>query len=231
MLDGGADVEIDGQAGADGAAGVGEPDHVVAGGEAGDVADDDGVAEAVGDVGEADRRAAVAIIPDAAMVGSAAPADAGNGAVRPGDRGGGGFAAAAAAVVSAGGADAVADGVGEDEAVAKTAEVAARARVRARLAGVMPPTQAGKVRCAAAVVAGAVGNSAVAQKAEAERVAGAGEGGNLGVVDVLQAVAADVGIELDRVEEGFLLDIGEHEGEPAPAGAERAGGGAAALAR
>src|SRR5258708_6707177 len=72
------DVEIDRQARADRAAGVGEPDHVIAGGDAGNVADHDGVAEAVRNLSESNWRTAVAIVPDAAMIGPAAPADAGS---------------------------------------------------------------------------------------------------------------------------------------------------------
>src|SRR5262245_37132819 len=91
LFDGLTDVEVNRQAGADGAAGVGEPNHVVSGGEAGDVADHDRVAEPIGNIGKADRRAAVAIVPDAAVIWSAAPADSGNGAIGARDGGGRGF--------------------------------------------------------------------------------------------------------------------------------------------
>src|SRR5438094_606166 len=76
LLDGRDDIEIDGQARADRAAGVCEPDHVIAGGEAGNVADHDRVAKAIRNVGESNWRATVAIVPNASMIWPSTPSNA-----------------------------------------------------------------------------------------------------------------------------------------------------------
>src|SRR5947199_24878 len=82
------------------------------------------VAQAVGDVCKANGRATVAVVPDATMVRSAAPAKGRSRTVGPCHRCRRRFAASPGAVIAPGGADGISDGVAENEAVAETAEIA-----------------------------------------------------------------------------------------------------------
>src|SRR5262249_3138799 len=85
LLDRRGDIEINGQAGADRTSRIREPHHVKTSPKAGNVTDHDRIAQSVGDLRKANRRATVAIVPNPAMIRSAAPADARSGAVWPCD--------------------------------------------------------------------------------------------------------------------------------------------------
>src|SRR5205807_220797 len=78
-----SNIEIDRQACPDGTTRVREPDHVIPGCHARNVADHDRVAEPIRHLGKTDGPTAIAVIPNPAMIGPAAPADARRRAVRP----------------------------------------------------------------------------------------------------------------------------------------------------
>src|SRR5262245_60713736 len=118
LLHRGRDVEIDGQARADRAAGVGEPDHVVAGGEARNMADHNRIAQSVCDLSKTDRWATVAVVPNTAVIGPTAPADARGGTVRSGKGFIKRFAAATAAVGVARRSNRISNGVLQDKSIA-----------------------------------------------------------------------------------------------------------------
>src|SRR5690349_15869756 len=116
------------------------------------MADHDRITQPIANLSKADRRTAISIVPDAAVVGPASPADARRRAVRPSHRLCGRLAASAAAIVPARRTDAIACRVPEDKPVSKAAAIAAGPRAH-HLAGGCAAHRPRKTQRAAAIVA------------------------------------------------------------------------------
>src|SRR5262249_31731719 len=87
------------------------------------VTDHDRVAQAICYLSKANRRPAVAIVPNAAVIRPATPANARCRAIWAGNRSARRFTAAAATIVLARDAHAIAERIGQNESIAKAAKV------------------------------------------------------------------------------------------------------------
>src|SRR5262245_30647073 len=144
------------------------------------MADHDRIAQSVCDLSKTDRWATVAVVPNTAVIGPTAPADARGGTVRSGKGFIKRFAAATAAVGVARRSNRISNGVLQDKSIAEAAEVAAwpgSSEIRGRNTADHP----GRESHGAAVVAGGGRKSAVAQKTFAERIARAGKCWNVSI--------------------------------------------------